>query len=74
VQQTFYLQYGLYSSYIGCILYVFLGSCREVTIGPTAVMSLITFETCGHNFPLAVTLLSFYSGIFELIMALLQLG
>jgi sodium-independent sulfate anion transporter 11 len=40
-------EYGLYSSYIGVLTYVFLGSCAQATIGPTAVMGLLTFQTCG---------------------------
>ncbi|CAL8137914.1 unnamed protein product [Orchesella dallaii] len=67
-------EYGLYSSYIGCFLYVILGSCKQVTIGPTAVMGLLTFETCGNDFPSCAILTGFYSGIFELLMAVLQLG
>lgn len=67
-------QYGLYSSYIGCFLYVLLGSCRQVTIGPTAVMGLLIYETCGNNFPECTVLTAFYGGVFELLMAVLQLG
>ncbi|XP_021952022.1 sodium-independent sulfate anion transporter isoform X2 [Folsomia candida] len=67
-------EFGLYSSYVGCFLYVIFGSCRQVTIGPTAVMGLLTFETCGANFPLCAILTAFYSGFWELVMALLHLG
>jgi sodium-independent sulfate anion transporter 11 len=67
-------QYGLYSSYIACLIYVVLGSCRQATIGPTAVMGLLTFQTCGNSYPACAVLTGFYSGFFELLMAFLQLG
>lgn len=51
-----------------------LGSCKQVTIGPTAVMSLLVYETCGNDFASCAVLTGFYAGIFELLMALLQLG
>lgn len=28
-------QYGLYSAFVGGVLYALVGGCREVTIGPT---------------------------------------
>ena len=34
-------QYGLYSAFVGGIVYALLGSCREVTIGPTALLGII---------------------------------
>lgn len=37
-------------------------------------MSLLTFQTCGQDYPACVILVGFYTGIFELIMAFLQLG
>ncbi len=57
-----------------CFPYVILGSCKQVTIGPTAVMGLLTYETCGNDFPSCAILTGFYAGIFELLMAILQLG
>ncbi|ODM98243.1 Sodium-independent sulfate anion transporter [Orchesella cincta] len=67
-------EYGLYSSFISCFVYLFLGSCRQMTIGPTAVMELLVFETCGQNFPQCVVLVGFYAGCFQFIMGLLKLG
>lgn len=55
-------------------LYVFLGSCKQATIGPTAIMSLLTFQTCGSDYPQCVVLTAFYTGVFEILMALFQLG
>ncbi|ODM99088.1 Sodium-independent sulfate anion transporter [Orchesella cincta] len=67
-------EYGLYSSYLGVLIYVLLGTCRQATIGPTAVMGLLTYQTCGQDYPACVILTGFYAGMFELIMAALQLG
>ncbi|KAF9957467.1 hypothetical protein BGZ72_001795 [Mortierella alpina] len=38
------VQHGLYSAYIGAIFYCFMGTSKDLTIGPTAVISLITGE------------------------------
>lgn len=67
-------QYGLYSSYIGVLIYVILGSSRSCTIGPTAVMGLLTFQTCGQDYPSCAILTGFYSGVFEILLAILRLG
>ncbi|KAM3960573.1 sodium-independent sulfate anion transporter [Aphomia sociella] len=68
------LQYGLYSSYIGTILYVFLGTVKEVSIGPTSLMALFTLQTCRHLPIECVVLLTFLSGCVVLLMGLLRLG
>ncbi|OXA50007.1 Sodium-independent sulfate anion transporter [Folsomia candida] len=67
-------EYGLYSSYIGVLIYAVLGSCAQATIGPTAVMGLLTFQTCGQDYPSCAILTGFYSGVFELLLAVLRLG
>ncbi|KAF8939816.1 hypothetical protein BGZ58_008648 [Dissophora ornata] len=38
------VQHGLYSAYVGAIFYCFMGTSKDLTIGPTAVISLITGE------------------------------
>lgn len=38
------VQHGLYSAYIGAIFYCFMGTSKDLTIGPTAVISLVTGE------------------------------
>ncbi|KAF9941600.1 hypothetical protein BGZ65_002370 [Modicella reniformis] len=38
------VEHGLYSAYIGAIFYCFMGTSKDLTIGPTAVISLITGE------------------------------
>ncbi|XP_059051591.1 sodium-independent sulfate anion transporter [Achroia grisella] len=68
------LQYGLYSSYIGTILYVFVGTVKEVSIGPTSLMALLTLQTCRHLPLECVVLLTFLSGCVVLLMGVLRLG
>ncbi|XP_026724926.1 sodium-independent sulfate anion transporter-like isoform X2 [Trichoplusia ni] len=37
-------QYGLYSSFIGPIIYAFIGTCAQINMGPAAILSLLTFS------------------------------
>lgn len=70
-------QYGLYSAFVGGVVYALLGGCREVTIGPTALLALMTSRHTGLggiSGPQLAILLCFLSGIVELIMAVLKLG
>ncbi|KAF9998515.1 hypothetical protein BGZ80_006962 [Entomortierella chlamydospora] len=38
------VQHGLYSAYIGALFYSLMGTSKDLTIGPTAVISLVTGE------------------------------
>lgn len=67
-------QYGLYGSFLGCIVYIFLGSCKDVPMGPTAIISLLTFQTVHGMGPEYAILLCFLSGVIELLMGLFGLG
>ncbi|XP_055609114.1 sodium-independent sulfate anion transporter [Uranotaenia lowii] len=70
-------QYGLYSAFVGGLIYALMGGCREVTIGPTALLALMTSRHTGHggiSGPQFAILLCFLSGIVELLMAVLRLG
>lgn len=42
-------RYGLYSSYIGVIIYMFFGTSKDVTLGPTAIMSKIVEQATGSS-------------------------
>ncbi|KOB65963.1 putative sulfate transporter, partial [Operophtera brumata] len=67
------VQYGLYSAYIGTMLYVVLGTVKEVSIGPTSLMALLTLQLC-RGLPLEfVVLLTFLAGCVVLCMGLLRL-
>ena len=66
-------QYGLYSAFMGCFVYCLFGSCKDITIGPTAIMALMTSMHAKHG-PEYAVLLSFLSGIIIFLCGLLQLG
>lgn len=66
-------QYGLYSSFVGCFVYCLLGTSKDVTLGPTAIMSLLVSSYAFHD-PAYATLLAFLSGCIQLAMGLLHLG
>lgn len=70
----FMFQYGLYSAFVGCFVYAVFGSCKDITIGPTALMALMTYQqTYGRNVDFAI-LLCFLSGCVQLLMGVLHLG
>lgn len=67
-------QYGLYSGIMGCFVYLILGSCKDVNIGPTAIMALMIqphVETLG---PDIAVLACFLTGCVILLLGILQLG
>lgn len=67
-------QYGLYASFVGGFVYGILGTCPQINIGPTALLSLLTFTyTNGTNAEFAI-LLCFVAGIVQLIAGTAQLG
>lgn len=67
-------QYGLYSAFMGAMVYVIFGSCKDITIGPTALMALMTHDYVrGRNADFAI-LLAFLAGCLQLLMACLRLG
>ncbi|CAI6347639.1 unnamed protein product [Macrosiphum euphorbiae] len=67
-------QYGLYSAFAGCIVYTVFGSCKDITIGPTALMSLMTYQQVVNRNADYAVLLCFLSGILQFIMGSLKLG
>jgi sodium-independent sulfate anion transporter 11 len=69
------LQYGLYASFMSCFVYIFLGSCKDITIGPTAMMGIMTnpFVVQNANPDFAV-LLCFLVGCVMVLVASLRLG
>jgi MFS superfamily sulfate permease-like transporter len=40
----FFLQYGLYSSFMGCFMYVIFGTSKDIAVGPAAILAFITAE------------------------------
>ncbi|XP_076752208.1 sodium-independent sulfate anion transporter [Xylocopa sonorina] len=66
-------QYGLYSAFAGSFVYIIFGTCREVNIGPTALISLLTY-TYARGIPEYAILLCFLSGCVTVIFGILRLG
>ncbi|CAJ0896173.1 7531_t:CDS:2, partial [Entrophospora sp. SA101] len=80
-------EYGLYSSFVGVSIYFLFSTSKDITIGPTAVMSLLMGQNlasiqASHTDPanpaaplvtLAVAF-AFMSGIIALIIGLLRFG
>ncbi|XP_049633143.1 sodium-independent sulfate anion transporter [Suncus etruscus] len=66
-------QYGLYSAFVGGFVYFVLGTSRDVTLGPTALMSLLVSAYTPHQ-PAFAVLLAFLSGLIQLAMGFLRLG
>nr|CAD7264387.1 unnamed protein product [Timema shepardi] len=71
---TIVCQYGLYSAFMGCFVYLILGSCKDITIGPTALMALMTYQQVVGRNPDFAVLLCFLSGCVQLLMSVLHLG
>ncbi|XP_011503518.1 PREDICTED: sodium-independent sulfate anion transporter-like, partial [Ceratosolen solmsi marchali] len=66
--------HGLYSSFMGCFVYLIFGSTSYVTVGPTAIMGLLTrifVLKYGDDF---AVLLTFFTGCLITTMGLLHLG
>lgn len=66
--------YGLYSAFMGCFVYMFLGSCKDITIGPTAIMSIMTHEYSVDQNPDYAILLCFLSGLIIFTAGICNLG
>ena len=69
---------GIYASILPLVAYVFLGSSRHLTVGPTAVVSLITAAAIA-SFPesqrvVAAAGLALMSGVFLLALGFLKAG
>eukprot|EP01136_Pigoraptor_vietnamica_P019762 Opistho-1_new@67762 len=74
------LEYAIYASYIGCFVYVFFGTSSNVTVGPTAIMSLMTAQVLSDlGVPelqkgQSAVILCLMMGIFQVGMGLLKIG
>ncbi|XP_061387889.1 sodium-independent sulfate anion transporter [Musca vetustissima] len=66
-------QYGLYSAFMGCFVYIVFGTCKDITVGPTAIMALMVQTHVTGSADYAV-LLCFISGCIILLLGILNLG
>ncbi|KAJ3040187.1 hypothetical protein HDV00_011283 [Rhizophlyctis rosea] len=77
---TLPLQYGLYSSFIGVLIYCLFATSKDVTIGPTAVASqlvaqiIASHNTAGHDPVHMALVLSFIVGLLQVGIGMLRLG
>lgn len=55
-------------------MYVFFGTIKEVSIGPTSLMALLTLQYTNGKPPEYVIVLTFLAGCVELLMGILRLG
>ncbi|CAL1531872.1 unnamed protein product [Lymnaea stagnalis] len=76
-------QYGLYSAFVGCFVYCVLGTSKDITLGPTAILSLMTatFGTSvspelptGGKDPTLTIVLTMFTGLIQLVLGILKLG
>ena len=62
---------------MGCFIYCFFGTSKDITLGPTAVMSLMTAafaETPVEKDPTYAIILTLFCGVVQLVMGVLHLG
>lgn len=59
---------------MGCFVYTVLGSTRDITIGPTAIMSLLTHKYVASAGSDYAVLLAFLTGAIILLFGFLRLG
>ncbi|CAL0334594.1 unnamed protein product [Lupinus luteus] len=75
-------QYGLYTSFVTPLVYAFMGSSRDIAVGPVSVVSLLlgtmlTDEISdykSHEYLRLAFTATFFAGITQLALGLLRLG
>lgn len=67
-------QYGLYNAFMGSFIYCLLGTSKDITLGPTAIMSLMVATYGRENDAHYALALSFFSGLIQLVMGVFSLG
>ncbi len=72
-QCLFVFQYGLYSAFMGGFIYCVFGTSKDITLGPTAIMSLLCSAYIGGD-PVFAVVLTLLCGVIQAGMALLRLG
>ncbi|KAJ3624013.1 hypothetical protein MTP99_017671 [Tenebrio molitor] len=67
-------QQGLYTAFLGSFIYIVLGSCKDVPMGPTSIASLLTYQSVKDKGPHHAILLCFLTGIVQLLLGFFGLG
>ncbi|XP_055332667.1 sodium-independent sulfate anion transporter-like isoform X2 [Paramacrobiotus metropolitanus] len=72
-------EYGLYSSFMACFAYGLFGTSKDLTLGVTAVISLLTSECIPGKADMYertryAVLLAFLVGVFQIAMGVFRLG
>lgn len=67
-------QYGLYSAFMGSLVYTLLGTVKEVSIGPTSLMSIVTISYTYEKPVEYVLIMTFVCGCVEFLMGVFKLG
>ncbi|XP_058061912.1 sodium-independent sulfate anion transporter-like [Anopheles bellator] len=67
-------QYGLYSNFMGSFIYAFLGTVKEITVAPTAVMALMVQQPVKDLGAAGAVLSSLLSGCIMLLLGGLNFG
>ena len=66
-----FTQYGLYSAFIGSFVYAVMGTSKDITLGPSAIMSLMTAaygKSPIDKDPTYAVVLGFFVGIIQMFM------
>ncbi|CAG5094097.1 Oidioi.mRNA.OKI2018_I69.XSR.g13244.t1.cds [Oikopleura dioica] len=80
-------EYGLYTSYVSAIVYTFMGSSKDLAVGPQSLTSMLTAQYCmrpetwipmagvtSESDPRLANLLCFCSGAIILLLGIFDLG
>ena len=73
--------YGLYASLVPIVVYAFLGTSRQMAVGPVAMDSLLVaaglvpfLTTGGENYVAMAVLLAFMVGAIQIVLGVLRMG
>lgn len=66
--------YGLYSGFMAGFMYFILGSCKDLNVGPTAIMALMIQPQVAVLGPAAAVLSAFLSGCIIFLCGVLRIG
>ena len=65
--------YGLYSAFLGVFVYAALGGCKDISVGPTSILCLLSVQTTGGD-PQVATQMALLMGALQIALAACNLG